>query len=162
MKDNILSVEFIKKEWFCLKRNAYTTVIAAGIANYKFDKYKTKKDEKIETLEILSLDFDEKIVEGIKKADILNDSMNFTKDLVFESAEIMTPDKVAQIAKNLADEYKIEAKIYDKNQLKEMNFNAFLAVGQGSIQEPKFIHLTYKRDNPKKKIILIGKGITFD
>ena len=162
MKDNILSVEFIKKEGFCLKGTAYTTVIAAGIANYKFDKYKTKKDEKIETLEILSLDFDEKIVEGIKKADILNDSMNFTKDLVFESAEIMTPDKVAQIAKNLADEYKIEAKIYDKNQLKEMNFNAFLAVGQGSIREPKFIHLTYKSENPKKKIILIGKGITFD
>ena len=45
-----------------------------------------------------------------------------------------------------------------------MNFNAFLAVVQGSGREPKFIHLTYKpaSKKPKKKIVLIGKGITFD
>ena len=40
--------------------------------------------------------------------------------------------------------------------------NAFLAVGQGSVNEPAFIHLTYKSKNPKKKVALIGKGITFD
>lgn len=162
IKEGILSVEFIENDNICKKGAAYNTVIAAGIADYKFDKYKTKKDEKIENLEILTNDDDEKIIEGIKKGDILNNAMNFTKDMVFESAEIMTPSKVAEIAKNLADEYKIEAEIFDKNKLKELNFNAFLAVGQGSAQEPKFIRLAYKPENPKKKIVLIGKGITFD
>ena len=88
--------------------------------------------------------------------------MNFTRDLVNESAEIMTPSKVAEIAKKLADEKCLKFEVYNKDELKKMNFNAFLAVGQGSAQEPKFIHLTYKSQNPKKKFALIGKGITFD
>ena len=88
--------------------------------------------------------------------------MNFTKDLVFESAEIMTPTKVSEIATKLANENNLEIKVYNKDELKEMGFNAFLAVGQGSAQEPKFIHMVYKSQNPTRKIALIGKGITFD
>ena len=39
----------------------------------------------------------------------------------------------------------------------------FLAVGQGSDQEPRFIHITYKpAKKAKKKIAFIGKGVTFD
>ena len=39
----------------------------------------------------------------------------------------------------------------------------FLAVGRGSDQEPRFIHMIYKpAKKPKKRICFIGKGITFD
>ena len=39
----------------------------------------------------------------------------------------------------------------------------FLAVGKGSEQEPRFIHMTYKpAKKPKKRLCFIGKGITFD
>src|SRR5512147_474034 len=39
----------------------------------------------------------------------------------------------------------------------------FLAVGKGSEQEPKLVHLVYKPARKgKKKIAIIGKGITFD
>ena len=45
----------------------------------------------------------------------------------------------------------------------ELGMGMFLAVGQGSDQEPRFIHLTYKpAKKPKKKIAFIGKGVTFD
>ncbi len=40
--------------------------------------------------------------------------------------------------------------------------NAFLGVAVGSDKPPKFIHLSYKPRRPSKKIVLIGKGITFD
>ena len=43
-----------------------------------------------------------------------------------------------------------------------MGMDAFLAVARGSAQEPKFIHMKYSVDNPKKRIAIIGKGITFD
>lgn len=162
VKDEILSIE-LPESALCQKCAAATTSIGAGMALYKFDKYKTKKNEnKVETIEILTLEEDKTIEEGVKLADILTSSMNFTKNLVFESAEIMTPTKVSEIAQDLANKYGLEIKIYDKEQLKEMNFNAFLAVGQGSAEPPKFIHLVYKSENPKRKIALIGKGITFD
>ena len=44
-----------------------------------------------------------------------------------------------------------------------MGMGAFLAVGQGSDQPPKFIHMTYQPNKKSvKKIAIIGKGITFD
>ena len=43
-----------------------------------------------------------------------------------------------------------------------MGMGAYLAVGQGSVQPPKFIHMKYTGKNVKKKIALIGKGICFD
>lgn len=161
-KDDVLSIELIENENLCKKCAAASSVLSAGMNNYKFDKYKTKKGDKVNSIEILTSDDNAEIKEGIKIADILVESMDFTKDLVFESAEIMTPTKVSEIASDLAKEYGLEIKIYDKEELKEMNFNAFLAVGQGSVEPPKFIHLVYKSENPKKKIALIGKGITFD
>ena len=56
----------------------------------------------------------------------------------------------------------VKTTVYNKEQIKEMGMNAFLAVGQGSVHEPKFIHMKYKPKNAKKKIAIVGKGITFD
>ena len=67
--------------------------------------------------------------------------MKFAKDLVNEQAQIATPEYIANVAKQIAKENNLEIKVFDKNKIKEMNMNAFLAVGQGSINEPKFIHL---------------------
>jgi hypothetical protein len=45
----------------------------------------------------------------------------------------------------------------------ELGMGMFLAVGKGSEQESKLIHMVYKpAKKPKKKIALIGKGVTFD
>jgi leucyl aminopeptidase len=51
----------------------------------------------------------------------------------------------------------------NRKQALQKKFLAFLAVARGSIQEPYVIHLKYvPKKKPKKKIVLIGKGITFD
>ncbi len=160
-EDGLIAIELVQNEKSDKKCLAASTVFGANLGGYKFDKYK-KNENKINEIEILTSDSDSLIDEGIQRASIISSSMDFTKDMVFEQAEIMTPQKVAEIANNLAREYGIEIKVYDKDKLKEMGFNAFLAVGQGSAQPPVFIHLTYKAQNPKKKIALIGKGITFD
>ena len=49
-----------------------------------------------------------------------------------------------------------------KEECEKMGMGAFLAVGRGSSEEPKFIHMKYTCENPKKKIAIVGKGITFD
>ncbi len=162
IENGVLSAEFPNIN-HCKKCSISSFVSSIGMGNYKFDKYKTKKNEnKIETLEILTNEIDETLINGAKNGEILNKAMNFTKDLVFESAEIMTPTKVSEIASQLANENNLEIKVYSKEELKKMGFNAFLAVGQGSAQDPKFIHMIYKGQNPTRKIALIGKGITFD
>ncbi len=146
----------------CCCKISHNTALGAIMGEYDFDKYKTKKnEEKINEVEIFHCK-PEKMALAIEQAKTIGEAMNFTKDLIFEPAEYATPAKISEIAAELAKENNLEIKVFNKDELKSMNFNAFLAVGQGSVQEPKFIHLKYTPENPKKKIAIIGKGITFD
>ncbi len=136
---------------------------SARIGLYSFDKYLHEKKDTIETIEILDNEINSKIEYGAQIGAYTSYAMKFAKDLVNESAQIVTPEYIADLACEIAKEHNLNIKIYNKKEIKELGMNAFLAVGQGSVNEPKFIHLTYKpKQNPRKKIALIGKGITFD
>lgn len=131
-----------------------SAAIGAMIADYAFDKYKTEKAARVS--EITFAKFSEK---DVKEGIVFGDAMKFARDLANEPAEFATPSKLAEIASNLDG---ITAKIYDKEEIERMGMGAYLAVGKGSAQPPKFIHMKYSGKNPKKKIAIIGKGICFD
>ena len=66
-------------------------------------------------------------------------------------------------AKNLAKENKnIKCEIYDEKFLEKEKMNAFLAVSKASNNPPRLIHLSYKPKNAKKKVVFVGKGLTYD
>ena len=123
-----------------------------GIADYKFDKYKTKKDSKVETVYVNASK------ESIEKAEKIVKAMKFSRDLANEPAQYATPSKLAEIAQSFG----LDTKIYDKEECEKMGMGAYLAVAKGSSQPPKFIHMKYTPQNPKKRIAIIGKGICFD
>lgn len=162
-KNKIAAFNIQNNGSLCCCKIAYNTALGAIMGQYDFDKYKTKKNEdKINEVEILTEKV-EKFTPAVEKAKITGKAMDFAKDLIFEPAEYATPSKIAEIASELAKEGGLDIKVFSKDELKAMNFNAFLAVGQGSVQEPKFIHLKYTPAGEiKKKIAIIGKGITFD
>ena len=133
----------------------YSEQLAMGafIADYRFDKYKSeKKDNHVEEVFVQA---DEK---GVKKAEKIAAAMAFARNLANEPAQFATPSELASIAQDFG----LETKIYDKDECEKMGMGAFLAVGRGSDEEPKFIHMKYSCDNPKKRIAIIGKGICFD
>ena len=128
--------------------------LGAFIADYKFDKYKSeKKDKHIKEIYIQASE------DGVKKAEKIAAAMAFARNLANEPAQFATPDELANIAQDFSG---LETKIYDKEECEKMGMGAFLAVGQGSIHEPKFIHMKYTCNNPKQRIAIIGKGICFD
>lgn len=131
-----------------------SAAIGALIADYAFDKYKTEKATRVD--EITFAKFSE---EDVKEGIIFGKALEFARNLSNEPADFATPSKLAEIASNLEG---IETKIYDKDEIERMGMGAYLAVGKGSAQPPKFIHMKYTGKNPKKKIALIGKGICFD
>ena len=131
-----------------------SAAIGALIADYAYDKYKSEKAHHLD--EITFARFSENdLNEGI----IFGEAMKFTRDLANTPAQIATPTKLSEIAKELEG---IETKVFDKEEIARMGMGAYLAVGQGSVQPPKFIHMKYTGKNVKKKIALIGKGICFD
>lgn len=131
-----------------------SAAIGAMIADYAYDIYKSEKAHHLDEITFARFSENE-IQEGI----VFGEAMKFTRDLANSPAQIATPAKLAEIAKNLEG---IETKVFDKEEIERMGMGAYLAVGQGSIQPPKFIHMKYTGKNVKKKIALIGKGICFD
>lgn len=140
-------------------------MITEGVISglYNFDKYKSEKKQiNIQEFVIAETDDEkfEKAEKGVKEGLIVADAINEARDLINESSQYLYPETLAEYAvKNSG----VKTTVYDKSQIKEMGMNAFLAVGQGSVHEPKLIHMEYIPDGEvKKKIAIIGKGITFD
>jgi len=85
------------------------------------------------------------------------------RDWVFDSANNVTPSFLAGEAQKIAKGGTVTCKILDKAELEKLGMGSFLSVAKGSVEPPKLIHLTYKpTGKAKKKVALIGKGITFD
>ena len=123
------------------------------IADYAFDKYKSeKKDKKVKEVYVQANP------DNVRKAEKIAAAMTFARNLANEPAQFATPSELAAIACDLG----LETKIYNREECEHMGMGAFLAVAKGSSQEPKFIHMKYSVENPKKRIAIIGKGITFD
>lgn len=128
--------------------------IGAYIGNYSFDKYKNKKSERVDEVYFTKVRPSE-----IEEGELIAQAMDFARDLSNEPAAYATPQKLADIAQGLEG---VETRVYDEAQIRKMNMGAYLAVAQGSINPPKFIHMKYSVENPKKRIAIIGKGICFD
>ncbi len=131
-----------------------SAVIGASIANYHFDKYKTKKEPRISEVYLSGV-----VPESIEVAKVFADSMKLARNLSNEPAAFATPTKLAEIAQGIEG---IHTEVFDEAKIKELGMGAYLAVAQGSVQPPKFIHMKYTVDNPKRRIAIIGKGLCFD
>ena len=65
---------------------------------------------------------------------------------------------MAQAARSLAND-QIDVLVWEEDKLKEENMNGIVAVGQGSSNPGRFIHLTYKPSTPaRKKCLCREKG----
>src|SRR5262249_11808268 len=57
----------------------------------------------------------------------------------------------------------LRLRVLDRAACEQMGMGAFLGVNRGSVEAPQFIHLTYvPRRGARRRVVLIGKGITFD
>ncbi len=145
-----------------VKKEICSQACSEGIVlgTYKFDRYKTKKEEKEAKLkEVYYANANEEKV-LIGKA--LAEAQNFARDLVNTPPNEINPETFAQIAKELADQYGFEIEIKDPCWV-EKEMPGLWAVGKGSSTKPRFIHIKYKpKKEAKKKIAFVGKGLTFD
>ena len=167
---NIKSIKLASYVAQCQKLSFEALAEGFLLGSYEFNKYKEKK-ERYTLKEIIfsTEEFADKKIdlkaanEGFKEAEIIASATNFAKDIVNEIPEIYTPQKMAQDAQNLAKSHaSIKCEVYDEKFLAKENMNAFLAVNRASVHKPRLIHLTYKPKKSKKRIIFVGKGLTYD
>ncbi|MCL2636609.1 MAG: leucyl aminopeptidase [Betaproteobacteria bacterium] len=144
------------------------TVIVARDATYRFEQFKSKKDEVRRPLRKLTLGVErrselvqaeEALVQGMAIAE----GMALAKDLGNLPPNVCNPAYLATRAQTLADELGLHCEILDRADMAKLGMNALLSVANGTHQPPKLIVLGYQGGRPNEKpLVLVGKGITFD
>ncbi len=152
---------------FALQEASEALVEGVLLGTYRFDRYKTEQDEKKElrrTRIVVKDPEDVNPVEAaVRWASVVGAATNFTRDLVALPARDKTPEKLAEIATEMAREAGIACTIIDQGEAEKLHMGAFLGVAQGSEEPPQLIVLEYKGGEAEDPpIAVVGKGITFD
>ena len=102
--------------------------------------------------------------EAVSRGRIMGEAQNFTRDLVNEPANLLTPAKMAEAARQMASEYQLDCEVLDRAKMEELGMRALLGVAQGSAEPPVLIVLGYKpsKAGSAAHLGLVGKGVTFD
>jgi leucyl aminopeptidase len=146
-------------------------VEGAFVGNFDPGYYKSdrkEKDQKIDSLTIVlhsAAQGDAKALESAMQAGrIVAESQNFTRDLVNEPSNRMTPTMMAERAKKMAAEVGLNCETYGADKIKQLKMGAFWGVAQGSDEPPALIVLRYDPAGAADKIHLglVGKAVTFD
>jgi leucyl aminopeptidase len=140
-------------------------VEGAFVGNFEPDYYKSdRKDQKIDTLTIVTKGGEKPLQDAVQAGRIVGESQNFTRDLVNEPSNRMTPTILSERARKMAAEVGLKCEVHGPDKLKELKMGAFWGVAQGSDEPPALIVLRYEPDGARNDVHLglVGKGITFD
>jgi len=144
-----------------------TVVEGALLADFDSDPYKTERSDprRIDRLElVLSGPPSVEVEAAAERGRILAEAQNFTRHLVNEPSNRMTPKLLAQQSQEMATRFGLDCQVLGPEEIRALKMAAFWAVAQGSEEPPQLIVLRYAPpDAPETPLIgLIGKGITFD
>lgn len=127
--------------------------------NYSFDKYK----KSTEISRILYFNIPQMSDENIKNIISIVYGSYVTRNLINEPSNISTPAKFSNYSKLFFKNIKnIKITVYNDIQMKKLGLNLINAVGNSSINKPRFLIIDYIPPKYNKKICLIGKGVTID
>jgi leucyl aminopeptidase len=161
----IRSFAFIAPPGIPAEEAVRAIVEGALVGNFDPDYYRSdRKDQKIDALTILTTGDKAALEKVANEAQVIGDSQNFTRDLVNEPSNRMTPTILADRAKKMCEEVGLKCEVFGADKIKEMKMGAFWSVAQGSDEPPALIVMKYEPAGaPEKPVLgLVGKGITFD
>ena len=131
------------------------------LKSYEFKKYKSKKESKIISINVLGIK-NRPSSKNLLKFKALEEGTFFARDLVSEPGNILHPDEYAKRLNSLKKDG-LKVSIYDKKKLKKLGMNALLGVGMGSIRGSYLVTIEWNgAKNNSKPLAFVGKGVTFD
>ncbi|AAW71218.1 Leucyl aminopeptidase [Wolbachia endosymbiont strain TRS of Brugia malayi] len=157
----------IKQATVSIEGSAENIAYGAFLRSFKFDKYKTKKDEEItEVEEIMVLAKDEQLNDAEKSFEHLRqegEGIFLARTFITEPPNVLYPESYADCIKSELTKFGLEIEVLDKKQMEKKKMGALLGVAQGSSKEPKLVVIRWNGASKEQKpIAFVGKGITFD
>jgi leucyl aminopeptidase len=164
---SLRSFAFVAPQSSSLPAESAVKAIVEGafVGNFEPDYYRSdRKDQSIDALTVVASGDHAKLQAALDEGRVIGEAQNFTRDLVNEPSNRMTPTILAERAKKMAAETGLKCEVYGADKIKELKMGAFWSVAQGSDEPPALIVLKYEPAGaPAQPVVgLVGKGITFD
>ncbi len=149
-------------------------VIIAQETVYRFDQFKSKKDEVTRPLCKLAFAVERRndqspAKEALTQGLAIAEGIALARDLGNLPGNVCTPTYLAETAQRIARDHLLDCQILERDDMEALGMHSLLSVTKGSHQPPKFIVLHYrgaknggKKSAAEKPLVLVGKGITFD
>ncbi len=145
------------------------------LGSYRFTKYLTGDRLPKRTLDTVTIALREGSAkeigrpaqqqQSLDRGIAVGEAINLTRDLVNEPPNELTPAALANVAKDVAKRHKLEISVLDRKAIIAAGMKLLDAVGRGSTNEQRFVHMTYRPAKAKKnrpRVAIVGKGLTFD
>ena len=145
-----------------LKDNFKALVEGAILGSYSFDNYKSEKEIKKQELAFVVEDKDSQLTTILKESQTICEAVNSARDMVNTAPADFTPKSFVKEAQNIAKEFELDCEILGEKDLEKQKMMSMHSVGRASIHESQLIHLKYKPKKAIKKVVLVGKGLTYD
>ena len=139
--------------------------IAEGIilSSYKFDKYKSKKEDKneIKLSKIFVRDISDRNIELIN---ISNKATFWSRNLLNEPQMALDAQTITEQFKLMSEDAGFKLEVLNKKKIESLKMGGLLAVNKGSNIPPSFSIMEWKPKNAinSKPYIFVGKGIVYD
>jgi leucyl aminopeptidase len=151
-------------------RSARAVAEGALLADFDPDTYRSdRKDLSVKSFVLAARSTaDQAAIEaGFAEGVIIGESQNFTRTLVNEPGNKLTPTILGQRAAEMAESVGLGWEVHSTEKLHELKMGAFASVSQGSAEPPALIVLRYVPEGLPAEhggpvLGLVGKGITFD
>ncbi|MDH3628001.1 MAG: leucyl aminopeptidase [Acidobacteriota bacterium] len=138
-----------------------------GRGGYEFDRHLTDDDRKPNRVASVDIYCQGRrtSAEVVRRSRAHNDAVDLARDLVNEGPSRLTPQILARAAQKRSRESGLRCKVLGHAELKRLGMKALLEVTRGAKEPPRVVHMTYrpaKKTQGAKKLVLVGKGVTFD
>jgi len=134
------------------------------IGNYNYERYRPETDRTpaLEQLTLLGHPETAEIREQARCGVIRAAGQSWARELVNHPAADIYPQSLADEAAKLTSHPDVTIDVWDEKRLIAEDCVGIMAVGQGSVRQPRLIHLSYRPAGATAHIALVGKGVTFD
>ena len=131
------------------------------LKSYIFQKYKTKKENRIITISVFG-NKNKPSNQNQLKFKALEEGTFYARDLVSEPGNILHPDEYAKRLGSLRRDG-LKVNIYDEKKMKKLGMYSLLGVGMGSVRGSYLVTMEWNGvKNNSKPLAFVGKGVTFD
>jgi len=154
-----------RSQAWCLQQAS--RIIADGAYRFDAPKAAAKDSKKDRGTRKITLTIDGKVNAELEAAvrcgQAVAEGMALAKDLGNLPGNVCTPAYLADTAKALGKQFKLDVDVLDRADMEKLGMGSLLSVAKGSELPPKLIVMHYKGGKAKAKpVVLVGKGVTFD